>query len=62
MQFSKALLIYGLGLKVDERQWSETVTIKFLNQTDIKIKDGIMYLTACMKQHKERAKRTAFSL
>ena len=23
------------------------------HQTDIEIKDGIMYLTACIKQHKE---------
>ena len=30
--------------------------------SDIEIKNGIMYLTACIKQHKERAKRTAFSL
>ena len=41
-QFSRALLIYGLGLKVDERQWSETVTIKFLiKQTLIYLLDNI---------------------
>ena len=32
------------------------------HQTDIEIKDGIMYLTAYIKQHKKRAKRTAFPL
>ena len=35
---------------------------QILHQADIEIKDGIMYLTACIKQYKERAKRTAFSL
>ena len=27
------------------------------HQTDIEIKDSVMYLTACINQHKERAKR-----
>ena len=30
------------------------------HQTDIEIKDGIMYLTACIKQHKERPKEQHF--
>ena len=29
------------------------------HQTDIEIKDGVMYLTACIKQHKERAKKNS---
>ena len=32
------------------------------HQTDIEIKDDIMYLTACIKQHKERAERKALSV
>ena len=51
-QFSRALLIYGLGLKVDERQWSETVRIKFLIKHTLKLR-----MVSCIKQHKERAKR-----
>ena len=33
---------------------------KIPHQTDIEIKDGSMYFTACIKQHKERAKWTAY--
>ena len=37
-QFSTVLLIYGMGLKVDERQWSGTVTIKFFIKQTLKLR------------------------
>ena len=37
-QFSRALLIYGMCLKVDGRQWSGTLTIKFLIKHKLKLR------------------------
>ena len=50
-----------MGLKVDEEAMIKNRYNQIPHQTDIEIKIGIMYETAFIKQHKERAKRTALS-
>ena len=61
-QFSRALLIHGMGLKVDERQWSGTVTIKFLIKQAMKLRTtsciNNMYKTA----QKESQKNSFFTV
>ena len=56
-ELSRAWLIYGMGLKADEEAMIRNRYNQIRNQTDIEIKDGIMYKTA----RRERVKRTAIS-